>query len=77
MDYSTDEEGLPDDEMKVIIRGLPADCDQNELLNEILALGPQPQHISIVKIEEITIQCPCFSSFLSRTLGLEGVLPFC
>ncbi|GFU12532.1 hypothetical protein NPIL_41251 [Nephila pilipes] len=38
-----------DEQLKVIIRSLPAYYDQNELLTEILVHGPQPQHISILR----------------------------
>ncbi|GFT80944.1 nucleic-acid-binding protein from transposon X-element [Nephila pilipes] len=53
-------------QLKVIIRGLPIDYNQEEIIEEIKNQGPIPEHISLLKSRRTNTNMPLFLVVLNK-----------
>ncbi|GFY38758.1 nucleic-acid-binding protein from transposon X-element [Trichonephila inaurata madagascariensis] len=53
-------------QLKVVIRGLPTDFDQEELMSELHSFGFKPNHISLLRNRKTNTNMPLFLETLPK-----------
>ncbi|GFV22497.1 nucleic-acid-binding protein from transposon X-element [Trichonephila clavipes] len=61
-------------QLKVVLRGLPTDYNQDELMSELHTLGFKPNHISLLKNRKTNTNMPLFLVTLVRDPENKGIL---
>ncbi|GFS63754.1 uncharacterized protein TNCV_1127921 [Trichonephila clavipes] len=59
-------------QLKVVLRGLPTDYNQEELMSELHTLGFKPNHISLLRNRKTNTNMPLFSVTLLRNPEKKG-----
>ncbi|GFU36891.1 hypothetical protein TNCV_2670701 [Trichonephila clavipes] len=63
-------------QLKVVLRGLPTDYNQEELMSELHTLGFKPNHISLLRNRKTNTNMPLFLVTLVGTLKIrEAISP--
>ncbi|GFT88254.1 nucleic-acid-binding protein from transposon X-element [Trichonephila clavipes] len=60
-------------QLKVVLRGLPTDYNQEELMSELSALGFKPNHISLLRNRKTNTNMPLFLVTLLRNPENKGI----
>ncbi|GFX47776.1 nucleic-acid-binding protein from transposon X-element [Trichonephila clavipes] len=60
-------------QLKVVLRGLPTDYNQEELMSELHTLGFKPNHISLLRNRKTNTNMPLFLVTLLRNPENKGI----
>ncbi|GFU97082.1 nucleic-acid-binding protein from transposon X-element [Trichonephila clavipes] len=60
-------------QLKVVLRGLPTDYNQGELMSELTTLGFKPNHISLLRNRKTNTNMPLFLVTLLRNPENKGI----
>ncbi|GFW34271.1 hypothetical protein TNCV_2162501 [Trichonephila clavipes] len=60
-------------QLKVVLRGLPTDYNQEELMSELHTLGFKPNHISLLRNRKTNTNMPLFLVTLVRNPENKGI----
>ncbi|GFU32031.1 nucleic-acid-binding protein from transposon X-element [Trichonephila clavipes] len=60
-------------QLKVVLRGLPTDYNQEELMSELTTLGFKPNHISLLRNRKTNTNMPLFLVTLLRNPENKGI----
>ncbi|GFU72525.1 nucleic-acid-binding protein from transposon X-element [Trichonephila clavipes] len=60
-------------QLKVVLRGLPTDFNQEELMSELHSFGFQPNHISLLRNRKTNTNMPLFLVTLPKSPESRGI----